>query len=50
MWKIDKGGFTEETRKLADAASETGNTLFKILTCTSYLDKILLGFSEVFFW
>lgn len=44
---LDTGSFTEENRKLANAMSENGITVFKILTFT-YLDKILLGYSKAF--
>lgn len=45
---LDTGSFTEENRKLANAMSENGNTVFKILTCPSYLDKIFVGYSKAF--
>lgn len=43
---LDTGSFTEENRKMANAMSENRNTVFKILT--SYLDKILIGYSKAF--
>lgn len=45
---FDTGSFTEENRKLANAMSENGVTVFKILSFTSYLDKILFGYSKAF--
>lgn len=45
---LDIGSFTEENRKLANSTSENGITVFKILTFTSYLDKILIGYSKTF--
>lgn len=43
---LDTGSFTEENRKMANAMSENRHTVFKILT--SYLDKILIGYSKAF--
>lgn len=44
---LDTDSFTEENRKLVNAMSKNGNTVFKILTCTS-LDKSLAGYSKTF--